>query len=856
MTLPMLHQPQALAMMAPLYACVLLALSLVWIWRLSVGAGNGIRVALAICHDKRNFGSMLQAYATQAYLEHAGYDVRTIDKRGLGKDIEPGRMDYYRRHALDLQMYQEKASFVGHRLRQKTNKTFGREMAQRRCAFDAFARNAFRLTRKCTNFNELRDMSREYDAVVVGSDQLWLPVNIGGGYFTLEWVDSSVHKVSYATSVGLSHLDNHYLGCMQRFLGDYYAISVREETAAAIVEKATGARPAVTCDPTMLLTANEWCGVADEGYAGIPDEPYLLCYFMGDNPWQRECAVRYARAHGLKVVAVAHNDVYIASDDGYADFYPWDAGPAQWLALFEHASFICTDSFHGSVFSNLFQAPFVSFRRHAAKNGQSTNSRIDTLLGVLGLMGRICEDEAAFDAIAAGPVDFTEPEGRLEAYRAESAAWLEGALAMEGRVAPPHVDIHHVEDCCGCVSCANACPISCITMAFDAEGCEYPSVDEDRCIGCGRCVRACPIINREPDTPKPQRAFLVQNTDKSVLRQSTSGGAFTAIATTVIEMGGVVFGAGYDRDGKAAWDAPLAVRHFAVDKVEDLRFFRNSKYVQSEIGDSYRQVDQFLKQGRLVLFSGTPCQCEGLYRYFSGNVPQGLSMADVVCRAVPCRAVFSAYLDWLQNSTGSDADCVLFRDKGCWGYEYSNMRAFNCEEPYQPPQSANQIRPTYSEGVETDPYLRAFFGDLSDRPSCYACRFKKRHRVSDLTLWDCFDAWRYGDEFDDNRGATRILMHSEKGQTLLDASLGMLKVKEIDADEAVSRSREMTRSVDPNPRRTAMFSDLESMEGAAFIEKWFPKDAKVTVKRDARELLERTGAYSAAKRALQRVRGR
>jgi ferredoxin len=820
---------------------------------------NGIRVALATCHDKRNFGSMLQAYATQAYLEAQGYDVRTIDKTGLGNAIKPGRMDYYRRNALDMQMYREKAPFVGKIALQKVDKKFGHEMDERRRAFDKFAETHFHLTRKTYTFDELRELSLEYDAVVVGSDQLWLPVNIGGGYFTLEWVDPSVRKVSYATSIGLSHLDEFYLGRMRDFLSSYDAISVREDSAAALVEEATGTRPVVACDPTMLLTAEEWRGVADESFDGLPKEPYLLCYFMGDNPWQRQCAVRYARAHGLKLVAIAQNDIYIASDGDYADIYPWSAGPAQWLALFEHASFVCTDSFHGSVFSNIFQVPFVSFRRHAAKSGQSTNSRIDTLLRVLGLPERICESEEAFDSVAASEIDFSESEKKLDLYRAESASWLDKTLAFEGKTSSPHVDISHAEDCCGCAACANVCPTQCITMAFDRKGCEYPKIDESKCIGCGKCVRACPIINVTSDEPREdfvQRAFVVQNKDAAVLRQSTSGGAFTALATTVIQMGGVVFGSGYDRDGKAAYDRSLAVRCFAVDKVEDLRFFRNSKYVQSEIGNAYQEVDEYLKQGRLVLFSGTPCQCEGLYHYFGGKIPRGLGMVDVVCHAVPCRAVFSAYLDWLEDSTGSEVQSVLFRDKGRWGYEYSNMRAFDKEEPFQPKTSGNQIQPVYSEGVETDPYLRAFFGDLSDRQSCYQCRFKKRYRITDMTLWDCFDAWRYGNGFDDNRGATRILVHSDKGQTLLEASLGMLRVKELDADEAASRSRELTHSVDPSPSRTAMFADLGIMDGSKFVKKWFPMDAKVAVKRGARELLERTGAYSAAKKTLQQLRGR
>gem|GEM_PF-35010 len=818
---------------------------------------NGVRVALATCHDKRNFGSMLQAYATQAYLEAQGFDVRTIDKTGLGKAIELGRMDYYRRNALDVQMYREKAPFVGKLLRQKARKEFSQQMGMRRRAFDAFARARFHLTRKTFSFDELRNLSREYDAVVVGSDQLWLPVNIGGGYFTLEWVDKSVRKVSYATSIGLSHLDDYYLGRMRNFLADYSAVSVREDSAAALVQKATGNRPTVTCDPTMLLTAEQWRNVADESYKGIPSEPYVLCYFMGDNPWQRQCAVRYARTHGLKVVAIAHNDVYISSDNDYADVYPWDAGPAQWLALFEHASFVCTDSFHGSVFSNLFQVPFVSFRRHAAKSGQSTNSRIDTLLRVLNLPGRICESDDAFDTIASQSIDFQKSEARLESYRAESSSWFDNALHFGGRKASPHVDIHHAEDCCGCAACANVCPVQCITMAFDAEGCEYPQIDDTKCIGCGKCVRACPIINVTPDKPRKdfkQRAFLVQNKDDAVLRQSTSGGAFTALATTVIQMGGVVFGSGYDRDGKAAYDSPLAVRCFAVDKVEDLRFFRNSKYVQSEMGNAYQEVAEYLKQGRLVLFSGTPCQCEGLYHYFGGKLPRGLGMADVVCRAVPCRAVFSAYLEWLQHSTGHEADCVLFRDKGRWGYEYSNIRAFDETEPYKPATSEYQIQPTYSAGVESDPYLRAFFDDLSDRTSCYQCHFKKRYRTTDLTLWDCFDAWRYGDGFDDNRGATRILVHSEWGQTMLDASLDMLRAKEIDPDEAAGRAHELTYSISPNPRRRQMFDDLRHIDAMAFMKKWFPQDVVTCAKRNGRELLEHTGTYTRAKQALWAIR--
>lgn len=823
------------------------------VWRLSVGA-NGVSVAIASCHDKINFGSALQSYATQLYLESRGFDVRTIDKTGLSKVIKPGRMNYYRHHVLDFQMCWEKAPFVGHRMRQRIIPEFGRKMSQRCSVFDRFAREHFRFTRKTFTFDELYSMSSEYDAVVVGSDQLWLPVNIAGGYFSLDWVSSSTRKISYATSVGLAHLDDFYLDRMSEFLSDYHAVSVREDSAAMLVERATGKRPAVTCDPTMLLTVSQWQAVANEDYVGIPKDPYLLCYFMGNNPWQRECAVRYARERNLKIVAVSQMDAYIASDDGYADYYPWDAGPAEWLALVEHADFVFTDSFHGTVFSSLFKVPFRSFRRHAATSGQSTNSRIDTLLNVLGLADCLCESFEAFDVESVEAIDFTSSQFRLEAYRTKSAQWLDASLAFEDCEVSSHVNIRHAEDCCGCAACVNICPENCIRMEFDVEGCEYPEVHEDVCIECGMCLKVCPITNVESDIFRPQRAFLVQNIDNTVLRQSTSGGAFTAFATTVIEMGGIVFGAGFDRDGEAIYDSSLCVRCMSVEHVEDLRFFRNSKYIQSEIGEAFRQVESFLDAGRYVLFSGTPCQCEGLYGYLGKKTPPNLSMVDFVCRAVPCRAVFEAYLDWLEGFTGIRLRTVLFRDKGRWGYEYSNMRAFEEDEPYRPADSANQVPCAYSAGVESDPYLRAFFADLSDRPSCYRCHFKKRYRVTDITMWDCFDAWRYDDSFDDNRGATRILVHSDKGLNLLEASLGMLRTKELDPDEAASRSLELVQSIEQNPKRMAMFSDLENMQSREFIAKWFPQDAGVVLKRAGREVLERTGMYSRVKRALCIIR--
>lgn len=389
------------------------------------------RVAVASCHDKRNFGSMLQAWATERAIALLGHDAVTIDKTGLGADIGRGRRSYYMGHLLDLDLYRAKLGFVGHRLRQRLNAGFGGEMRRRYRAFDRFAAEHFHLSPRFGSFAELGEWTRGQDAAVVGSDQLWLPVNIAGRYYTLDFVESPCRKVSYATSFGVSELPEHYMREVARFLPTFTAASVREDTGADIAEAATGARPAVVCDPTMLLSREEWGSVADASLA--PDAPYALCYFMGGNLWQRECARREADRRGLRLVAIAHPDEYVRYDDSYADVYPWDAGPAEWVGLISHASMVFTDSFHGTAFSNIFGRPFVSFRRHENMGAQSTNSRLDSLLGRLGLAGRICETPDAFDAIAATDVDFAASAPRLEAFRAESRAWLASALSGEVR---------------------------------------------------------------------------------------------------------------------------------------------------------------------------------------------------------------------------------------------------------------------------------------------------------------------------------------------------------------------------------------------------------------------------------------
>lgn len=350
-----------------------------------------MKVALAINYDYHDYGGMLQAYATQRFLEKQGIDSDAINFDNVKGDISRRKWKYFLSNMMDISIVKEKSRLIEKKIRQKTNARLKAQMAERDNAFDKFCTSHFKVSRPFASWEDMAKASQmEYDAVIVGSDQLWLPSNVMADYYTLNWVPEKVKKIAYATSFGIGNIPQKYKEMYRLYLTRIDYLSARETSGQEIISELTDRSVPLVNDPALLLDANGWDEVIKD--KPIINDKYIFCYFMGDNPEQRDFVKRLAKEKGLKIVALLHLDQFIETDEHYADYTPWDISPADFVNLVKYAEYVCTDSFHGTVFSIIYSRNFFTFKRFNKKASLSTNTRITSLLTRVGLMYRLVEN--------------------------------------------------------------------------------------------------------------------------------------------------------------------------------------------------------------------------------------------------------------------------------------------------------------------------------------------------------------------------------------------------------------------------------------------------------------------------------
>ena len=333
-------------------------------------------------------------------------------------------------------------------------------------------------------------------------------------------------------------------------------------------------------------------------------------------------------------------------------------------------------------------------------------------------------------------------------------------------------DVCEKNICTGCSACSQSCPSNCITMIADNEGFLYPHINHNKCVDCNLCKQVCPVLNKVKDTLVTPQAIAAINKNEEIRLDSSSGGVFTALAETILDDGGVVFGAGFDGDMKV-------VHKFCTQK-NDLSEFRMSKYVQSDIGDSYLVARNFLEEGKKVLFTGTPCQIGGLYAYLNKDY-DNLFTQDIICHGVPSPKVFREYLLLRERNAASTVRKISFRNKKTGWKKYSVVLHFeNGKE--------------YSKVLTEDTFMKGFLNHLYLRPSCSLCSFKQIHRQSDITLADFWGSENLSSHFNDNKGVSLVLVHSSEGQNLFERIAPELLIASVDFSTAISENTSYNES--------------------------------------------------------------
>lgn len=385
------------------------------------------KVGVVSCYFQPNYGSMLQAYATQKALDKLGYENETIDISGFNSEIKKAKIIYFAKASLTSGILLTKIGRAKSAVIQKMRKTeYTDNISIRNKAFKRFEKKYFRLSPVYSSKKELSTKCNSYQAVLVGSDQLWLPGNIAADYYTLNFVPENVNSIAYATSFGQSSLPTNSARLAKVFINKIRHIGVREETGAQLIKDITGRDVPVVCDPTLLFDGNDWLDVQTDD--AVIEGQYIFVYFLGSNEKHRDFVKRLKESTGLKVVCLPHIDEYVKADDEISDVQLYDVDPGQFLNLIRNAKYVCTDSFHCSVFSIQYKKDFFTFKRFANGNKQSTNSRLDTLFKLSGIQGRLLEGDEEIQRILAVQTDYKIVDERMKNVREQSYCYLKRAL--------------------------------------------------------------------------------------------------------------------------------------------------------------------------------------------------------------------------------------------------------------------------------------------------------------------------------------------------------------------------------------------------------------------------------------------
>lgn len=626
---------------------------------------------------------------------------------------------------------------------------------QREEKFTHFYEEYLHFTASCNILPKLEGLNSEFDAFVCGSDQIWSPSCFDPHYF-LDFVSDERKMIAYAPSVGLSSIEDKNIEAQIKKLASRFEhISTREASGSEIIEDLVGKEVKTVLDPTFLLMDNDWRQLSSE--MGKDRSPYLLVYMLGTNEQYWKEIYRIAeRLHlQVKVIPVFFKDLHRTGCIQEA------VGPEDFLSLVDGADYICTDSFHGTVFSIIFNKRFTVFERFKKGDALNQNSRIYNILSLLHLEERLICDKRSQEKIVED-IDYAKVNEILSSLRQQSLSYLQNALhnVEQGIGETDKVKNHVLKGhslCCGCGACHSICPVEAIKVEMDKEGFYSALVNEDKCISCGKCRKVCPYIDfSQAKSINSGTLYSYKDSESDVLQKSSSGGIAYRLSLMMMNNGFSVVGCEFDRQTQKA-------KHIMIAKEDETQLCRlqGSKYMQSEFAPVMQQL--MVNKKPVVIF-GTPCQIAGVRRLLKKR--DNIFLVDLICHGVPSYAMYKKYLDYLKNEKQMNVDGIetIFR------YKPRGWR-----EIYIYSENDGKSICTHQS---KDPYFLMFEHGFCYAKGCYECPWRDCS-AADIRIGDY-----WGTKYKtDTTGVSMVVVLTENGKTLLkslkSSHVGKLKKEPI-----------------------------------------------------------------------------
>lgn len=691
------------------------------------------KVALMTWYTYYNYGTSLQVTALTKCIQKLGYDVFIIA-------YEPKGTLYKTPKKITLQWITKK--IIKKIL--NTKKTY--LSLEREILFKNYLSKRLKETSKCRSYSELHDLNKEYDAFVCGSDQIWSPLCYDDKYF-LSFVENSEKMIAYAPSVGSIKIDNEIVKeKMQKNISRFTKyLSVREQQGADLIKDLTGLDAKVVIDPTLLLSSNEWDEYVDINTSKqLEEQEYIICYFLGE----RNNYMDYVKKLSKKLNVPYYLIPVTQEDKNSRNSVPFEVGPVEFISLIKNAKYICTDSFHGMVFSINYNKPFSVFKRFKDNDPRNQNSRIFNLLRLVSLEDRLIDYDNFSNFENVLKCNFEKVNKKLQKLRSNCLSYLEASLKEatsfeENKIKDKEYKI--TDYCCGCGACTTVCPVDAIRIEKDIEGFEHYFINQEKCIQCGKCKTVCPMCDIIAQEIKNSKGlYAVKSNNKEVLKNSSSGGVGYEIAKKFQDVGYYIAGCMYDSEINSA-------RHILIKSEEKskLSLLQGSKYIQSILVNTMKEISNLSKEDRLVFF-GTPCQVAAVDKLLTKKgYRENSVLVDLICHGVPSDYLWKKYLDDLNRrfNIGKNPN-VLFRSKKLeWRKRllvaYGNKKIYEKKE------------------LEDDFY--AFFRrGLCDMKSCSDCPYREKS-AADIRIGDY-----WGERYvTDKNGVSMVIANTIKGEKII-----------------------------------------------------------------------------------------